>query len=545
MLALPGSFGGMLLSCLIATAATEPGSTTPRQIQSTAAEIRIDEAYGRLPLMFEPNAGQHDPRVRFLSRGRGCRLFLSAAGAEMTLYAPPAPHGDEPLPVVLRVELVGADPRARVSGEVELPGKVNYFTGNDPTRWRANIPTFARVMCEQVYPGVDLVYYGNQQRLEYDFILAPGVDPKIVELKFHGADEIRVDNNGDLVLQTAGGNVRQLRPVIYQEVDGPRREIPGGYTVRADDRIGFQLGRYDASKPLVIDPVLAYSTYYQARTVKAIAVDTSGNAYITGMTPGNPNNVLVAKLNASGSALVYSTSLGGGNENDEGFDIAIDSAGDAYVSGYTNSATFPTVNAFQVDRNGGQDFFVARLNGTGALVYSTYLGGSGPSELGGCDIAVDSSGNAFVAGMTASSGFPTTSNAFQSVHPGFIASFLTRLNTNASGAASLVYSTYLPASIYDLALDTSGHVYLVGDGASFPTTGKAIQRVAKTDATGFVHDVVVATLDTNPATCTPEPGTNINCRESLLYSTYLGGTDGLPTVGLHDYGYGIAVDSSG
>ncbi len=485
---------------------TLPTEAARKQQPTASTRSRLDDAYGKLPLMFEANAGQTDPQVRFISRGQGYSLFVTATGAVMTLSGPAdrqsghdegetkvASRDGSPPSTVLRMEVAGANPQARVTGQDELPGKINYFTGADPTQWRTNIPTFARVKCEQVYPGVDLVYYGNQQELEYDFIVAPGGEPDSIRLNFEGASALRVDDVGDLVITTAGGDVRQRKPFIYQEVERTKREIPGSYTLTGPHQVAFQIAGYDRSAPLVIDPVLSYSTYFRGhyQFATCIAVDSSGNAYLTGTTTGGiqttgtplfgfgggGRDAFVAKLNASGSALVYSTYLGG-NAADEGFGIAVDSSGDAYVTGQTLSPNFPILNGFQTTRNGIGDFFVTRLNATGsALVYSTYFGGSAQDttqrELG---TEVDASGNLYLAGTTYSADFPTTANGYQSrsAYHGF----LSKLNTNASGAASLAYSTQLDANVRDVAVDGSGNACVVGTSNSFPSTEKAVRKAA-------------------------------------------------------------------
>ena len=255
-----------------------------------------------------------------------------------------------PPPASLRMKLVGANRAATVAHADELAGKVNYFIGNDPTRWRTNIPTFGRVRYQDVYPGVDVVYYGNQRQLEYDFVVAPGRDARAVKLQFAGADKVEVDAGGDLLLRMGADVIRQPKPTVYQEVAGARRAVEGGYAVGADGRVGFALGAYDAQLPLVIDPVIVYSTYL------------------------------------------------GGSGGEQGLDIALDSAGSAYVTGFTNSTNFPTANAFQSTNGGFQDAFVSKLNAAGsALVYSTYLGGDGGEQARG--IAADSAGQRLRYGL--------------------------------------------------------------------------------------------------------------------------------------------------
>src|SRR2546425_5612407 len=286
----------------------------------------------------------------------------------------------------------GANPMPRLAGLRELPGKANYFIGNDPTKWRTNVSTYAKVRYDDLYPGIDLVYYGNQRQLEYDFVVRPGANPSRIVLGVRGADRLEVDAQGDLVLHTAVGPIRERKPVIYQEIDGDRKEIPGAYVLTGRHQVGFRVAAYDASQPLVIDPVLVYSTYL------------------------------------------------GGSGLDQGFGIAVDASGNAYVTGLTASTDFPTTTgAFRTTSGGSQDVFVTKLNPAGsALVYSTYIGGSGDD--GGFGISVDALGNAYVTGFTTSTNFPTTPGAFQTSFSGWSRGFVTKLNPTGTG---LGYSSYL------------------------------------------------------------------------------------------------------
>jgi hypothetical protein len=511
----------------------------------------LANAYGHIPLSFEANQGQTDPAVQFLSRGSGYALFLTSQEAVLSLSktvtptATAGPAAGQPAQEtdVLRLQLVGANPVPQVAGEDPLPGTVNYFIGNDRAQWRTNIPTFGKVAYQDVYPGIDLVYYGNQQQLEYDFVVQPGANPGVIQLSVQGAQNLTLDAQGNLVLQTADGDVVEQAPVVYQEGVGGRQAVAGRYVLLGQDGVGFQVGGYDASRPLVIDPVLSYATYlggsYEDQGF-GIAVDASGNAYVTGYTvssdfPTTPGalqttlggvagwyDAFVAKLNATGTALLYATYLGGSNEN-FGLGIALDSSGNAYVTGQTQASNFPTTpGALQTTFGGIEDAFVAKLNATGtALVYSTYLGGS--SVAMGYGIAVDASGNAYVTGETLSSNFPTTPGAFQPTYGGGPDdAFVTKLN--ATGAA-LVYSTYLGGSNDDygqgIAVDASGNAYVTGSTSSpdFPTTPGALQTTYSSQGDAFV-----AKLNAT--------GT------ALLYSTYLGGSS-------WDWGSGIAVDRSG
>jgi len=507
------------------------------------AQARVSEAYGKLPLHFEANRGQTHDDVRFLSRGPGYGLYLTAGEAVLVL-ARPNPD------VVLRMSFVGVAPKPRVSGLEELPGKANYFIGNDPAKWQTNVPTYAKVQYRDVYPGIDVVYYGNQRQLEYDFVVAPGADPQRIVLDFKGVERLEIDAQGELLMHAAGGAIRQHKPVIHQDIDGMRREIAGAYVMKSAHQVAFQVAAYDKTRPLVIDPVLSYSTYLGGSGGDegwGIAVDTLGNAYVTGSTSSTnfPTNLgsfqtafgggyadaFVTKLNATGSALVYSTYLGGSGSEGGGFGIAVDSLGNAYVTGGTASTDFPvTPGAFQTALAGGSDAFVTKLDATGsALLYSTYLGGSG-GEGGMFRIAVDSLGNAYVAGHTASTDFPVTVGAFQTAFVGNVAAFVTKLN--ATGSA-LFYSTYLGGSTIQIgggdfkegiaiAVDSLGNAYVAGGTTSntFPTTPGAFQ----TTFGGGLADAFATKL--NPT------------GSALLYSTYLGGSG-------YEQAFGIAVDTLG
>jgi hypothetical protein len=514
---------------------------------------QLRAAYGQIPLSFEANQGQTDAQVNFLSRGSGYALFLTPREAVLSLQKPLAPGtaADTQAPPgdVLRMQLVGGHATPQVLGLDELAGKSNYFVGNDPTQWRSNIATYGKVEYREVYPGIDLVYYGNQQQLEYDFVVAPGANPGVITLSFQGTEDLALDAQGNLVLHTAGGDVVEHAPILYQEKEGGRQAIFGQYVVAGKARVGFQVGAYDTSQPLIIDPVLSYSTYLGGSRDdqgQSIAVDAVGNAYVTGTatsldfptTPGafqstvSGTGAFVTKLNASGSALVYSTYLGGGQTLGTG--IAVDAAGNAYITGKTWSVLFPTTpGAFQPTKGGGggtSTAFVTKLNPTGtALVYSSYLGGSGSD--GGNGIAVDAAGNAYVTGYTRSTNFPTTAGAFQRTFNGiYDNAFVTKVNVTGT---ALVYSTYLGGRTVagqfsgnqarGIAVDTAGNAYVTGDTVStaFPTTPGAFQRTL-----GSSHGPNAFITKLNAAAT------------ALVYSTYLGGSG-------YDQGFGIAVDAAG
>ncbi len=529
-----------------------PGKASPKL--SEAGRQRVVEAYGKLPLTFEANQGQTDGRVKFLSRGRGFTVFLTSREAVLAfsksagLTAQKEPlrtrdgRASRGTRAVVQMTLIGANPVSPVEGLGTLPGKSHYFLGNDPRKWRTHAAHYARVKYGAVYPGVDLIYYGHQDQLEYDFVVAPGANPGVIRLAFEGVEKVRVDAGGDLVLRVEGGEIRQKKPLLFQEVDGVKREIAGRYVIERNRQVSFRVGRYDAGRPLTIDPVLTNSSYFGGSGEDysfGVAVDSFGDAYLTGTTassnfPAKTDkfqatpagaDAFVAKLNAGGSALVYSTYFGGSG-NDQGSGIAVDALGNAYVTGFTRSANFPTTpNAFQARFGGGfWDAFVAKVKADGsALVYSTYLGGSGDDW--GLGIALDSSGNAYLTGVSSSANFPVTSGAFQRLPGGGDSdAFVTKLN--ATGSA-LVYSTYLGGIADDqgrgIAVDAFGSAYVTGNTRStnFPTTPDAFQQVPF--GPGY-WDAFVAKLKGDGS--------------ALVYSTYLGGSS-------DDWGLAIALDASG
>jgi hypothetical protein len=506
------------------------------------ARTRLRETYGQLPLSFEANRGQADPRIKFLSRGPGYNLLLTADEAMLQLSkevpAARARKAGNGKSSVLRMKFTGADPAPRVSGVDESGGVSNYFISDDPAKWRTNVPHYAKVRYTEVYPGVDLVYYGNQRELEYDFVVAPGADPNAIKLAFSGNDRLEIDEDGALVLSLRGGAVRQSRPLIYQEAAGVRREVEGGYRITRGGEVAFRIGAYDRTRPLVIDPVLIYSTFLggtNGESGEGIAVDGAGNAYVTGENPslnfpvtpgaaqpasGGGGDAFVTKLNSTGSALVYSTYLGG-NGTDIGRGIAVDGVGNAYVTGFTGSPNFPvTPGAFQSVNAGNGDAFVTKLNSTGsALTYSTYLGSNSNNQSHA--IAVDGAGNAYVTGDTFPN-FPVTPGAVQPVNAGSQDVFVAKLNGTGS---ALVYSTYLGGLSQEsgdgIAIDGAGNAYVTGPTSSldFPITPGAFQPVKAANTDAFV-----AKLN----------GTG----SALVYSTYLGGA-------ATDLGRAIAVDGTG
>jgi hypothetical protein len=561
------------------TSSTRIGSGSNLIDTHGTSRRQLSALYDKLPLSFEKNQGQFDPRVKFASRTGGQALYLTESEAVLVLnesstsaiterpVASASAHATTCVNSaqvefasprrqrVVRIRPEGADPQPQIEGDEELPMKSNYFIGQDRSKWRTDVPAYARVRCRKVYPGVDLAYYGTQHQLEFDFILEPGTDTNLPALTFEGADEVRVDAIGDLILTAGFTEIRQHKPVAYQEVDGIRKEIAARYVQRRKNLIGFEVAAYDSHRRLVIDPVLAYSSYLgggDADTGEAIAVDSAGNAYVTGNTrsmnfPTTPGafqtipppfgSVFVTKINPSGAALVYSTYLGSG----ESHGIAVDSAGSAYVVGTTAVDNFPTTGgAFDTTYNGGGgDAFVTKLSPTGsALLYSTYLGGS--SFETGDAIAVDTAGNAHVTGITTSADFRITPGAFQSVFRGgrqepcgeFGDAFVTKLNAMGTG---LLYSTFLGGSKgeggFGIAVDSAGFAYVTGSTGSdnFPTSQGAFQTIHG----GCIADFCTSNL------CEDAFVTKLNpTGTEIVYSSYLGGIVG-------DAGFGIAVDFAG
>ncbi|HEX5269305.1 MAG TPA: SBBP repeat-containing protein, partial [Gemmataceae bacterium] len=434
-------------------------AASPLRPADPATAYRVSAAYTQLPLRFEAD-GPGD----FVSRGSGYALFLAPGGAVLSLTNPATPSRGlfHPTgatdPTVLRMQLVGGNPSARPSALDPLSGVSNYYVGNNPALWRPGQGEYGRVQYQDVYRGVNVVYYGNQSRLEYDFVVSPGADPGAVRLSFQGADSVSLDGAGELVLHTAGGDVIEPAPVLYQQAGGTRQAVAGSYQLLGGGQVGFAVGPYDYSRPLVIDPILSYSTYLGGAAVDqgfAIAVDGAGDAFVTGETSSadfplqdpaqdaiadlrpDRGDVFVAKFDPTGTHLLYSTFLGGTAE-DGGFGIAVDGQGNAYVTGFTSSVDFPTKNGLPIAAGEGDgSAFVAKFDPSGALVYSTYLGGR--HETTGHAIAVDRQGDAYVTGLTDTPDFPTV-NAFQLSQRGTANAFVTKLGPSGN---QIVYSTFL------------------------------------------------------------------------------------------------------
>lgn len=456
-------------------ASSRAGDT--QRVVARGEAIKSSQASGMqfksLPLRFELNAGQTDSQVRFIACGQGSEMFLTPREMVLRVFAPPSKSANRPglglhqaAPThamtdsaVVRLQTVNANPNPRITGLDPLPGKTNYFIGNDPKKWHTNVPSYSKVKYENIYPGIDLIYYGNEGNIEYDFNVAPGADPSRIALSVDGADGVRIDEAGDLVLRTAAGEVSQHAPHIYQQDGKDRREIAGGYVLREDGRVAFDVANYDAGKPLVIDPELIYATYFggTAETdIKAIAVDAAGSVYVAGDTfahdfptknPLQSTNhhsqslsAIITKFSPDGQSLVYSTYLGGSDTFalDVAVGIALDSTGAAYVTGTTGSSDFPTKNPIPGVAGGRGDIFVSKLSADGSsLVYSTLLGGSDFDEPKG--ITLDSFNAAYVFGETSSRDFPTVNPTQATYGGGFNDGFWFVVSPDGS---QLLFSTY-------------------------------------------------------------------------------------------------------
>jgi len=569
-------------SALIVTVALLTGITSVASLaaQQPAARPapRLDVNFGKIPLNFEPNRGQVAPEVQFLSRGPGYALFLTPGEAVLELNKGKSADGNS----TLRMKLVGADAAAKVAGDTPLPGTVNYFIGNDTKKWQTAIQTYKRVQYTGVYPGIDLVYYGNQRELEYDFVVAPQADAKQIGLSFTGATP-RIDAAGDLVLPVGSRDARFHKPVVYQMVGGNKVSVEGRYEI-ADGKVGFALGSYDHTRSLVIDPVLSYLTYIGGSAndlINGIAIDTAGSAYIVGtsssidyptknpyqaISPGmaavsGRYSLVVSKFNASGTALMYSTFIGS-TEYTEGFGIAVDPGGNAYVVGDTTYGTYPvTPGAFQTICGGNYNIpqgspvgvrtngcvgagqgdtggVLTKLNPTGtALVYSTYLSGNNYNSVRA--VAVDAAGEAYVAGLTNSQCnmgsygangtgyqpydcYPTTAGAAQSgvtVSTGGGTRNFTFFSKLDTAGVNMLYSTLLGPNNFQqqsttaplaIAVDPAGLAYVSGYSSNnlFTTAGS----YQPTSAAGNNQYGFVAKFDPTA--------------QRIIYSTYVSGPRG-------------------
>ena len=533
----------------------EPGAST---------RARALDSYRKMPLLFEPNSGQSDPLVQFVARGAGFVAFLTSEGLVLRLLSAepghvgsrsraPSTHSTLPPELeenVVRVKPSGGSTEMKWVGEGLVASRSHYFVGQDREGWITDVSNYTRVGGEAVYPGVDLVFHGEQAQLEFDFVVAPGADPSAISLEFDGIDTLELDPQGNLGLGTER-EIRFARPSIYQQKDGKRVDVDGAYSLNGNRRVGFRVGEYDETLVLIIDPLLLYSTFLGGSTFDfghAVAVDKHGSAYVAGqsLSPDFPVTAIVgppapvrmtafvAKLNPAGSSILYSAFVGGTDvpwARNIQFDmmaIEVDEAGNAYLIGDTTSKNFPTLNAVQPLPGGRHDAFVTKIGpGGNSLVYSTYLGGS--DQDWGRGLALDASLNLWLVGVTQSRDFPTAM-PLQPQLAGSADAFVAKLDPAGS---TLIFSTYLGGSTepqsqgprgdlgYDIATDDAGNAYITGFTSStdFPT----VNPVQGTFG-GGAHDIFVSKISSDGSV--------------LNYSTYLGGTD-------REEGLAIAVDGAG
>lgn len=551
---------------------------------SEVLNARVNESLARVPLSFQPNVGQVDSRVKFMARGDGYNLFLTPTGPvfdlrtkrgyDSTRYTgsasssagqqtTPRQTANEATRASVAMKLVGATPASQLTAREKLPTKVNYFIGNDPKKWRSQIPTYGRVSHPNVYAGIDLFYYGSQRQLEYDFVVAPGADYRLIRLRFEGASRVRIDSAGDMLLQVKGGVLKQQRPVVYQNIEGRRKEVEGSYILLGRNEVGFKIGEYDSTMPLIIDPVLLYSTYLggtdvdeafsvtanssslfiSGSTASMVAFPATTGAYQTSLAGSSGNDAFVARLNHTSEAVPFFTYITylGGTGSEHGFGIAADEENNAYVVGDTTSTNFPTTpgsfRSSPLPSPRYVDSFVTKLNPTGsALIYSTYLGGRGYDYAR--DIDVDSLGSAYVTGNTTSVDFPLDESGAARATPGGLPPHFTDafdppdafvLGLNAAGS-DLIYTTFLGGPNRS---DTDiGYGIAVGLGSQF-VTGMTSSRVDFPLANAYQSlggggpsDVFVTRLE------------YASGQLFLRYSTYLGGNNS-------EQGKDIAVDSTG
>jgi hypothetical protein len=542
-----------VLGLLVLTLAAGSG------LSSAGAATPAHASQASLPFFFEANCGQASPPAQFVTHSRSGTILLGPAEV-VVLQAAAQPlaglrdraaarrRNRQAEIRTLSIRFVGGNPQAAMTGLDPSSGKINYILGNDPAGWRTEIPAFDRVCVAELYPGVDLVYYGNERKLEYDLTVAPGADPDAISLRVSGADRIELDAQGDLVLSVGGAQLRQHKPILHQVIGGARKEVTGGYRLKDPQTVAFEVGRYDPQWPLVIDPVLSYASYFGGSgntTAWDVALDGMGNVYVAGETlsaglattnafqpnyagdfTGYGGDAFVAKFDNTCSNLIYMTYLGGSGY-DAATAIAVDTNGCAYVTGVTDSPDFPVTNAIRSVLTGIPsptfgllpfDAFVSKLNANGsALVYSTYVGGDGDDE--GIAIAVDTNRCAYITGLTDSTNFPTT-NALQTTLAGGWNAFVAKLDP---AGTNFVYSTYLGGTSadqgYGIAVDALSQAWITGvtDSTNFPTTN-AIQPWP-----GGGYDAFVTVIASNGL--------------SLVLSTYLGGAG-------DDAGYRIVLNAN-
>lgn len=519
-----------------------------------------------LPLYFQANNDQ----TEFLSSGNGCQFTVSASGVQMTLRESAARAA------TAQMRFAGANAAAQLHGGGEMTGKINYLIGNDSSKWQTGLSTFGNVQVTELYPGINMVFHGNQRQLEYDFTIAPGANLNAIKMQFQGVGRISITPDGDLVVRIGSSEIRQPKPEIYQTISGARKTIDGGYKILDSRTVAFEVAGYDHSLPLVIDPVLGYSTFFGGNvsdTAWVMALDPNNSIYIAGDTFSTKfstvgavqtnyagagayyGDAFVAKLDQTGTNLIYLTYLGGSG-NDAAIALAVDSTGNAFLGGYTDSKNFPTNNAlYQTIPTVYSSYygfqpasgFVTELNTNGTrLIYSTYLGGASDNLVEA--IAVDSSDNAYAVGLTYSTNFPVTTNALLTHLAGTNGTVF--LNANgfvteiASNDSKLVYSTYFGGTNYDVAtgvaVDPSNYVYVAGYTASFnfPTWNTPTNLPYGRHLNGLTNQTSIFYTYDGFAAKFPPLTNQISSKTNLIYSTFLGGTN-------NDMAYGIAADASG
>jgi hypothetical protein len=594
LLAVPPAVLMTIVACT-----TSPDRIQPLARAPAASSVAAARAFGKLPLAFEKNQGQTDARVDYLARGSGFLLFLTGDGAVLSFATPIDSQHPDVSPgkrqsagaagvgvatdprtdaaagtTALQLTLSGARSQAKPNAEAPQGGRSNYFTGSTPGRWVTDVGQYGRIRYADVYPGIDLVYYGDQRKLEYDFVVAPGADPKAIRMAFRGARSARLNDTGDLALSVGGREFVQRKPYVYQEIDGRKVLLAGNYVLENSEpkngpvEVAFALGDYDRRQALVIDPVIVYSTYFE--DVHSLAVDADGNVYVTGSTQaadfpvvgglppeqgGHPPtgeppfdnfSAFVAKLNPQGDHLIYATYLSSNTvccDNSagvHGYSLKVDGEGAAYIAGTTTSADFPVVGGLPPAQAGAPDgseaVFVAKLSPAGdALEYSTYLGaGNGREMLYEQALGVDAAGNAYVTGFTTPPyGFPVVGGL--SLEQGGVPDgdgciFVAKLNSAGDG---LAYSTYLSGSegfsqAEALAVDASDQVYIGGGG----NTSRTLPRVGGLSAEEGGDPVFEFGVQ-------PAYLAKLNAEgNALIYATYLSG-------GSFDDASAIALDNTG
>lgn len=556
-------------------------AATPSSFASTrSSSLAIQNALAHLPMSFEPNVGQVDGKIKFLAHTNGYGLYLSGSAAYLAL---PQRTKSGLRQSTIEMQLAGANQRPEITGAEALLGHSNYFIGNDSSRWLHNVPQFRRVEYRDVYAGIDLAFYGNQNRLEYDFAVSPGKDPQQIELKFTGADNVSLADNGDLVLGLNGREVRFQAPHVYQKTAAGEQTIAGSFVLRGKDVAGFNIGDYDRTRTLIIDPVLTFSTYLGGSGDESCAAITGASAgfvphcpsvtvdagttpriYVTGATTsvgsfggatpntsnttGGSENVFISRISVGSSggvttaSLDYVTYLGGSTGASPVVQypvgIGVGSGFEVYIAGTTNASDFPTtLSAFQASpASAGNHAFVTELDSTGsANLYSTYLSGNGTETA--ANMALDSLGRVYIIGTTTSSNFPTTAGAIQPAANATNQFFFSKVNPALNTVNSLQYSTYIGGSTPSngvvtggaVSVDSNFNVYLAG-GTNFTDMGSPNPWILNAyQATAQAGLNVWAAKLNAPAANTQQ--------YTLAYGTYFGGSG-------DDIAYGVATDST-